>query len=61
MLILTRKKGQRIVIGEEITVEILQVDGGAVRIGVTAPRDVQVDREEIAVRKRDEQRGRERA
>ena len=39
MLILGRKQGQRIVIGEEITIEVVSIDHGTVRLGVVAPPD----------------------
>ena len=47
MLILTRRVGESLMIGEEITVTVLGVKGNQVRIGVNAPRDVAVHREEI--------------
>lgn len=47
MLILTRKVGETLKIGHEITVTVLTVKGNQVRIGITAPEDVQVHREEI--------------
>lgn len=47
MLILTRRIGEKICIGEDITVTVLDVNGSQVRIGVNAPRDVAVHREEI--------------
>lgn len=47
MLVLTRRKDQRIMIGEDIVVTVLDVKGDTVRIGVEAPRDVQVHREEV--------------
>ncbi len=47
MLILTRKVGETIVIGDDIRVSILSVQGNQVRVGVAAPRDVVVHREEI--------------
>lgn len=47
MLILARRPGQTIVIGDDIEVTVLSVDGRVVRIGVTAPKDVRVDRTEI--------------
>ncbi len=47
MLILTRKVGESLMIGEEITVTVLGVKGNQVRIGVNAPKDVAVHREEI--------------
>lgn len=51
MLILTRRIQETIVIGNDIKVTILGVQGGQVRIGVEAPKDVPVDREEIHDRK----------
>ncbi len=47
MLILTRRIGESLVIGDGITVTVLGVKGGQVRIGVKAPRDVAVHREEV--------------
>ena len=47
MLILTRRVGETLMIGDEITVTVLGVKGNQVRIGVNAPKDVAVDREEI--------------
>lgn len=47
MLQLTRKPGETIVIGENIRVSVIQIAGGAVRIGIDAPRDVSIYREEI--------------
>ena len=47
MLILTRRVGQKIVIGDDVTVTVLSVKGNQVRIGIDAPRDVSVNREEI--------------
>lgn len=46
MLILTRKKGEAIAIGDNIQIQVLNVKGGQVRIGIDAPRDVKVNREE---------------
>lgn len=57
MLILTRRTGEVIRIGADIEVTVLEVKGYQVRIGVTAPRHIVVDREEIAVRKALEPRG----
>lgn len=51
MLILTRRVGERIKIGNEIDVTVLSVKGNQVRIGINAPPNVRVDREEIAVRR----------
>jgi carbon storage regulator len=50
MLILTRRPGETICIGADVTVTVLGVKGNQVRIGVAAPKDVRVDREEIAER-----------
>jgi carbon storage regulator len=47
MLILTRRVGETVVIGEEVTVTVLGVKGNQVRLGVNAPREVAVHREEI--------------
>jgi carbon storage regulator len=48
MLILTRKKGEAITIGDHIQVQVLNIKGGQVRIGIDAPRDVHINREECA-------------
>jgi len=48
MLILTRKQGESITIGENIKVTILDVKGKYVRVGVEAPRDLAVHRQEIS-------------
>lgn len=50
MLILTRRIGERLVIGDDIVVEVLGVKGNQVRIGVDAPASTRVDREEIRKR-----------
>ena len=47
MLILTRRLTESLVIGDNVTVTVLDIKGGRVRIGVSAPRDVIVNREEI--------------
>ncbi|MBA6066383.1 MULTISPECIES: carbon storage regulator [Pseudomonas] len=54
MLCLTRKAGQSIVIGDGITVRVLQVNGAIVRIGVEAPKGMPIDREEVRQRKAQE-------
>lgn len=55
MLILTRRVGETLMIGDEVTVTVLGVKGNQVRIGVNAPRDVAVHREEIYERIKREQ------
>ena len=58
MLILTRRVGETVMIGNDVTVTVLGVKGNQVRVGVNAPRDVAVHREEIFERiKREEQGG----
>ena len=47
MLILTRRVGETLIVGDEVTVTVLGVKGNQVRIGVNAPKDVSVHREEI--------------
>lgn len=47
MLILTRRVGETLMIGDDVTVTVLGVKGNQVRIGVNAPKDVEVHREEI--------------
>ena len=54
MLVLTRKSGERLKIGHEITVTILEIAGGQVRLGIEAPPEVSVHREEIYERIRQE-------
>ncbi|MDG6773423.1 carbon storage regulator CsrA [Thiomicrorhabdus sp. ZW0627] len=47
MLVLTRKEGESLVIDEDITLTVLAVKGGQVRIGIKAPKDVPIHRQEI--------------
>lgn len=47
MLILTRRVGEKLVIGENVTITVLGVKGNQIRIGIEAPPEVQVHREEI--------------
>ena len=50
MLILTRRPGETLIISDNIRVTILDVSGNQIRLGVTAPREVPVHREEVACR-----------
>lgn len=50
MLILTRRAGETLVIGESITVTVLETRGNQVRIGIQAPKDIPVHRQEVAER-----------
>lgn len=57
MLILTRRVGETVMIGEDVTVTVLGVKGNQVRLGINAPRHVAVHREEIFLRIRHEHGG----
>ena len=48
MLVLSRKLGEKIVIGENIVITIVKIDRNQIRIGIEAPQDIPVYREEIA-------------
>lgn len=50
MLILTRRVGETLMIGNQVTVTVLGTAGGQVRIGITAPKSVAVHRKEVAER-----------
>jgi len=55
MLILTRRVGETLVIGDDVNVTVLGVKGNQVRLGINAPKDVSVHREEIYQRIQQEQ------
>jgi len=57
VLILTRRVGEKVMIGDEISVTVLRVKGNQVRLGVEAPKSVSVQREEIFNRMKHEAEG----
>jgi carbon storage regulator len=61
MLILTRRLNETVMIGDEVTVTVLGIKGGQVRLGINAPKDVAVHREEVYERIKAEQQGMARA
>lgn len=54
MLVLSRKRGESIVIDDQIQVKVEGISGGRVRLSIDAPRQVPVDRREVWLRKREE-------
>jgi carbon storage regulator len=47
MLVLTRKKGEKITLGDEIEIEVISIENGKVRLGIKAPRDLKIFRTEV--------------
>ena len=56
MLILTRRIGEKLMVGDDVTVTVLGVQGGQIRVGINAPKDIEVHREEIYKRIQEEKR-----
>ena len=57
MLVLSRRIGEQIVIDGNISVTVVEIKGSQVRLGVTAPKSVRVDREEVHARRQEEAAG----
>jgi carbon storage regulator len=57
MLILTRRIGETLIIGDDVNITVLGVKGNQVRLGINAPKDVSVHREEIYLRIQQEKTG----
>jgi len=56
MLIITRKPGEKVMVGDDIVIHLMEIVGGSVRLGIEAPRSIPVYREEIYTAVRDENR-----
>jgi carbon storage regulator len=56
MLIITRRPGEKVMVGDDVVVHVMEITGGTVRIGIEAPRSVPVYREEIYTAVREENR-----
>ena len=54
MLVLTRKKGQSIIIGQSIEITIVDIQGDSIRLGVDAPKEISVHRKEVFIEIQDE-------
>jgi carbon storage regulator len=50
MLVLSRRVGQRIVIDDKITIAVLEIRGGQIRLGIDAPKEVPIRREELVAK-----------
>ena len=61
MLVLTRKLNERIIIGNDISIMVVEIRGDQVRLGITAPRNIEVHRLEVAeqIKRRGHRRGKE--
>ncbi len=47
MLVITRKLNEELKVGDDVTIEIIEIRGNRVRLGITAPRDIEVHRKEV--------------
>ncbi|MEV4422491.1 carbon storage regulator CsrA [Patulibacter sp. NPDC049589] len=56
MLIVSRREGEKLMIGEDVVISVVEVAGGTVKLGIEAPRSVPVYREELWAAVRDENR-----
>lgn len=56
MLVLTRRVGETLIIGDNIKLTIVGVKSGQVRVGIDAPKEVQIQREELLLRKQEEKK-----
>lgn len=56
MLILTRRLGEALIVGEDIVMTILGIKGGQVRVGIDAPKNISIDREEVRLKKIESQK-----
>jgi carbon storage regulator len=54
MLVITRKLGERIAIGDDITITLIEIKGSQVRLGIEAPKNISIHRQEVYERIRDE-------
>jgi carbon storage regulator len=54
MLIITRRPGEKVMLGDDVVIEVIEVSGSSVRIGIDAPKSIPVYREEIWTAVRDE-------
>lgn len=57
MLILTRRFGEKIMVGDDVVITVIKMDGGKVRLGIQAPEDMDIYREEVFKRLQEEKRG----
>lgn len=56
MLVLTRREGEKLNIGDDVTITLLEIKKGQVRFGIDAPRDVAIDRSEVRERKNNQKK-----